>query len=327
MDFHSLRWGIEVGFFDKLLGRRRHLASPRRPVPRNVVGPRPAPKAVNNYILITLDSCRYDSFMQAAPKTIPKLTGGIVGRRWSYASWTSPSHYNLLTGLMPHQSPTNEFASEYYKQDFLNYNTRFGTEGVEFAKLVPAMWLPDFLRNELGYTTHARVSLPVLNAKTTINRSFDSFQLMDKHNDMMAMLDTLSFDDSRPAFYLLNVGETHYPFATPDEDPNDWPKISGVHGVFKHLDQQVVGGKLIRDESAPRFFDQEKLDLLRARQVNTVRYLDSVFTKLYDIVPKNTYITVTSDHGELFGEEGYFGHGPIMHEKVFEVFFLEGKIR
>jgi len=37
--------------------------------------------------------------------------------------------------------------------------------------------------------------------------------------------------------------------------------------------------------------------------------------------------TVTSDHGELFGEEGYFGHGPIMHEKVFEVPFIEGKIK
>ena len=31
--------------------------------------------------------------------------------------------------------------------------------------------------------------------------------------------------------------------------------------------------------------------------------------------------------GELFGEEGYFGHGPIHHEKVLEVPFLEGKLR
>ena len=49
--------------------------------------------------------------------------------------------------------------------------------------------------------------------------------------------------------------------------------------------------------------------------------------ELFDTVPKNTYITITSDHGELFGEDGYFGHGPIQHEKVFEVFFVEGKLR
>jgi hypothetical protein len=47
--------------------------------------PRPEPKASNNYILITLDSCRYDSFMTAAPAVIPKITGGRVERRWSYA--------------------------------------------------------------------------------------------------------------------------------------------------------------------------------------------------------------------------------------------------
>ena len=35
---------------------------------------------------------------------------------------------------------------------------------------------------------------------------------------------------------------------------------------------------------------------------------------------------VTADHGELFGEEGYFGHGPIQHDKVFEVPYLEGMV-
>ena len=230
-------------------------------------------------------------------------------------------------GLLPHHNPKHVFASEYYKDDFLNYNRRFGMEGMEFAKLVPSLWLPEYLRRELGYTTHARVSLPVLNGKTTINRGFDSFQLMDKHNDMLAMLDTLHFDDERPSFHLLNVGETHYPFATPDEDPSEWPRISGVHGVFKHLDEHVVGGKLVAEEDAPKFFDQDKLDLCRKRQIHTVEYLDGVFEKLYDVVPENTFVTVTADHGELFGESDFFGHGPIMHEKVFEVPFLEGRVR
>ena len=61
--------------------------------------------------------------------------------------------------------------------------------------------------------------------------------------------------------------------------------------------------------------------------MDTVRYIDTVFEELFDMVPKNTHIVVTADHGELFGEKGYFGHGPIMHEKCFEVPYLEGKIR
>jgi len=122
-------------------------------------------------------------------------------------------------------------------------------------------------------------------------------------------------------------GETQYPYAHPSEPKNKWPRISGVHGVFKHLDDHQVGGKLVKDQEPLRFFDLEQLDRLRARQVDTVRYLDTVFEKLFDIVPEKTYITVISDHGELFGEDGYFGHGPVFHEKVFEVPFLEGRIR
>ena len=48
---------------------------------------------------------------------------------------------------------------------------------------------------------------------------------------------------------------------------------------------------------------------------------------LLERLPPNTWLIVTSDHGELFGEDGYFGHGPIQHEKVWEVPFVEGKLR
>jgi len=277
----------------------------------------------NNYILVVLDSCRYDSFMRARPKTMKKL--GKVERRWSYASWTSPSHYNLLIGLMPHLSPKHVYASEYYKKDFLQFNERLGCRDIQFRSLVPRLYLPVFLNETLGYRTHAMVSLPVLNPKTVLNQGFDSYKLMDQHNDMRAMVRQLKFSADRPSFYLLNVGETHYPYALPDEPEDQWPRISGVHGVFKHLDDLVVGGKLRK--SKEKFFDDAKMEELRKRQVRAVGYLDKVVEELFDVVPKNTYITITADQGELFGEDGYFGHGPIHHEKVWEVPFVEGKIR
>ncbi len=277
----------------------------------------------NNYVLVIFDSCRYDSFMEARPKTIMKL--GETEKRWSYASWTAPSHFNLLMGLLPHHSPQNVFASEYYKKDFLQFNERLGQEDIEFKSFVPQLYLPGFLQKKLHYRTHAMVSLPVLNPRTPLNTNFDTFRLMDKHNDMRAMLKEMTFPEDRPSFYILNVGETHYPYALPDEPKNEWPRISGVHGVFKHLDDHRVGGKLAVQEE--KFFDQKKMDELRDRQVKTIEYLDTVIEELFDLVPANTYITITADHGELFGEDGYFGHGPIMHEKVFEVPFVEGLVR
>ena len=287
----------------------------RRPEPRQH-------RAPNNYILVVLDSCRYDTFMQADPTIMQKL--GAVECRYSYASWTAPSHYNMLMGLLPHTSPSHVYASEYYKQDFIKFNERFGIQEFEFKSLVPQLYLPPFMRSRLGYHTHAMVSLPVINAHTPLNCGFDSFKQMPTHNDMNAMIDEMTFSDDYPSFYLLNVGETHYPYALPDEPKDQWPRISGVHGVFKHLDDLIVGGKLVDEKQ--EFFDQDKLEQLRQRQIQAVVYLDAVIERLFNKVPANTFITITSDHGELFGEQGYFGHGPILHDKVFEVPFLEGKV-
>jgi len=281
-----------------------------------------AKNARNHYVLIVFDSCRYDSFLAARPRTMRKL--GKVERRWSYASWTAPSHYNLLMGLMPHTSPRNVYASEYYKNDFFKFNERLGAGGIEFKSFVPRLYLPVLLQ-KLGYRTNAMVSLPVLNPATVLNSGFDSYRLMEKHNDMRAMVRQMRFSEDQPTFHLLNVGETHYPYALPDEPEDEWPRISGVHGVFKHLDDAIVGGKLRRGRT--KMFDNHKLAKLRDRQIEAVRYLDGVVEELFDLAPENTYITITSDHGELFGEEGYFGHGPIHHEKVLEVPFVEGKLR
>ncbi len=237
-------------------------------------------------------------------------------------SWTAPSHYNLLMGLLPHTSPTHVYASEYYKQDFLRYSERLGVPDMEFKRLLPSIFLPTYLKHSLGYRTHARVSMPVLNKYTAINRDFDSYELMPAHNDMAAMLDQLQFDADRPSFWLLNVGETHYPYAYPGQDASDLPHISGVHGVFKRLDD-------IRNESerAAEFFDDARLKDLHERQVAALEYLDGVFDRLLTKLPENTWLIVTSDHGELFGEDGFFGHGPIAHEKVLEVPFVEGLVR
>src|SRR5947209_2780525 len=131
------------------------------PVRKN---PPAAPHAKNNYIVIVFDSCRHDTMVKARPKTIRML--GKLERRFSYASWTAPSHYNLLSGLLPHTSPKNVFASEYYKKDFLKYSERLGVQGIEFKSLIPKLYFPAFLKESLGYRTHAMVSLPVLNPKT-----------------------------------------------------------------------------------------------------------------------------------------------------------------
>src|SRR5262249_44356595 len=152
--------------------------SPGRPSePRETtthVRPTP-PDGASNYVLLILDSCRFDSFVAAKPSVMSRL--GPIERRWTYATWTAPSHYNLLMGLLPHVSPAHVYASEYYKEDFLRFKHRFNFD-VSFGRMVPSLWLPSFLRDQMGYRTNMYVSMPVLNPSTPINHAFDDYALM-----------------------------------------------------------------------------------------------------------------------------------------------------
>ena len=297
-----------------LTGEAAPEARPARPDPQ---------PGLQSLVLVVLDSCRWDTWQRALDAgDVPHLARfGRGEKRHAYASWTGPSHYNLLTGLMPHRSPSRVFASDVYKAEYLDYSRRLGTE-VSFRDLLPGLWLPGFLRSGLGYRTGAMVSLPVLNGRTGINRDFDTYRLMPSHNDMDAMVTALRFVPERPTFWMLNVGETHYPYVRSGQEAPALPHLSGVHGVAKRLEQ----GEGVHAAQGPQWFSDDVLSGLHDRQVRTLRELDAVFERLYDTVPAGTWVIVTADHGELFGEGGYFGHGPIAHQLVFDVPFVEGRI-
>ncbi|MFB2770555.1 sulfatase-like hydrolase/transferase [Pelatocladus sp. BLCC-F211] len=270
----------------------------------------------NNLVYIIMDSCRYDSYAAAATPNIDLL--GKAECRYSYASWTSPSHYTMLMGMIPHQSPRGVFASEVYKQEFVKWVDRLNIPNLSFKTFVPYLSLPKVLQDN-GYKTIARVSMPVLNQFTNINKYFDDYKLMPSHTDFPSMIQEMEFPDDQPRFYFFNLGETHYPYMLKGDD---LPRISGVHGVFKHIDEFLLVGNQSEEK---KFFEPEEMTRLHKQQINCVEYVDKFIGELFHKCPDNTHIIITADHGELFGEDGYFGHGPIMHSKCFEVPFLEGR--
>jgi arylsulfatase A-like enzyme len=270
---------------------------------------------MNNLIYIIMDSCRYDTCLKARTPNMDRL--GEIERRYAYASWTSPSHYALLMGLTPHKNPPGVFASEVYKEDFLAWRRRLNAPGLDFQSFVPQLSLPHKLK-EMGYRTVAKVSLPVLNRFTSMSLYFDDYKLMADHNDFAGMIEEMTFDEKRPGFYFLNLGETHYPYML---SPGEAPVLHGVHGVFKCLDDEGPTGRV---DDLDRFFRQEEMERLRNQQVKACEHIDGLLGRLFERCPEETYFIITADHGELFGEDGYFGHGPIFHPKVFEVPFMEG---
>jgi Sulfatase len=293
----------------------------------------------NNIFFIVFDSCRWDAYQAARTPNLDRL--GKAERRYSYASWTSPSHFTFLMGMIPHQSPRGVFASDVYRDEFALWSQRLNIKDVEFGQFVPKLSLPWFLKSQ-GYRTEGVVSLPVLNPMTSLSQHFDRYELAPSHNDLSIILDggtvaregkvplsigRIEAKTDQPTFWFINTGETHYPYLLPGETAQDLPHISGVHGVFKSLDEFLKNpAEAMHDRKQDEFFTPQQFRAFYDKQVACVEHLDGVVGKLMDRCPDNTYFMVMSDHGELFGEDGYFGHGPIFHEKVFEVFYLEGRL-
>jgi arylsulfatase A-like enzyme len=268
-------------------------------------------------VFIVMDSCRYDSFTAANTPNMDRV--GAAERRYSFASWTSPSHQTFLMGQVPHTSPRGVFASEVYKKEFAKWIDRTGIPNLSFKSFVPQLCLPKVLKDH-GYKTIARVSMPVLNAYAGFNRGFDDYRLMEDHNDFAGMVEEISLSDLSPHFYFLNLGETHYPYMLAD---TDLPRISGVHGVMMNMDDMLVRSQDTPGQE-PEFFSPDAMGYLRQQQVKEVEYVDALLEELFLKCTDETYFIITSDHGELFGEGNYFGHGPVMHEKCFEVPYIEG---
>jgi hypothetical protein len=286
--------------------------------PRSIRGAvprlRPPPPAGggNNVVLLILDSCRWDSLVAAAPPALARL--GPIERRWAWATWTAPAHYNLLMGLLPHTAPTGVPSSAVYQALLGAWGPRLGVDGAGFLDLLPSLWLPHLLRAR-GYALHARVSLPVLHPSAPLAAGFDSWTLMPRRDALAQIIDELHFLDDRPSFWLINAGETHYPY---QEDPR-MPQLPGLRGAARAL---AAGLPAPVDLAWPAGMLEE----LHQRQIAACVALDPLLHRLLDRCPPGTRVIVTADHGECFGEGGFFGHGPIPHEKVLEVPYVEGSV-
>ena len=223
-------------------------------------------------------------------------------------------------GQVPHTSPKRVFASEVYKAQFAEWVGRLGVPNLSFKTFVPELCLAGSLSKH-GYRTIARVSMPVLNPYAGLTRGFDDYKLMSDHNDFAGMVREVDFPAGERRFYFFNLGETHYPYMLTGDR---LPKISGLHGVANQMDALLARSSDMASEE-PEFFPAETMRFLHDQQVRCVEYVDGLIGDLFAKCPDDTFFIVTADHGELFGEDDYFGHGPVMHQKCFEVPFVQGR--
>jgi len=278
-------------------------------------------KGIRSVAFVVADSLRWDSFQEASKPVIDRWAPRQA-KRFSYASWTQPSHSCLLSGLLPHQSLAGTLAAATYASDHsLWAYVLAGDEGAR-RHLYPEFCLP-LMAQRCGWRTIGRVALPILNQSTSFSRGFDDYALAPPGSNLGAQIESLSFSLSPGKnFIFINAGETHYPYLLPRAR---MPRISGMHGTLaRHL--EIGSDEAVRSLEEVEFSSQD-MAAMHASQVKAMELVDKRIENLLNLLPKPVFLLIVSDHGELFGEDGFFGHGPFFHRMLFEVPLAAGVVK
>jgi len=157
-----------------------------------------------------------------------------------------------------------------------------------------------------------------------LRRAYHYFS-MTTSNEAYARADTISDNaihwisengDERPFFAWLHYMDVHYPFQPPTDilDEISSPNLSKRRIVN-------LNGKM---QERPEKMTEKDLEDLQTLYDAEIRYTDRQIGRVIDALEENnildsTFVIVTADHGEAFGEHGRFGHHPYPYEELLRV--------
>ena len=252
-----------------------------------------------NFLLLVYDSCRYD-VLEAAQTPVLDTYSRIVLAQ-APANFTFASHQAFFVGFLPNAVDNVPYYNRFCKQ-------LIGLPGIGEPQVVkdalmkvPSSW--NLVRGfrDRGYQT---VGTGAMNwfRQESLTADFEHF--LYTGTDADAQIDYLlsEITPDKPFFGFINFGETHTPY---------WFK-----GKSSHCPVDVRARRMIWPpvEDGPTGQANEAFQ----HQVACAEYLDSRLPRLFQALPGETLVVLTADHGECFGEDGYWGHG-VNHPKVFEV--------
>lgn len=248
-----------------------------------------------NIILITLDSCRWDSFVAAGMERTALDSEPI--RSFAQATFTYAAHLAMFQGILPHSYEQRPFYNRYNRQ-LIRIARRPADKPAWLT--IDAAHL-DLVRglSSLGYRT---VGLGAMEwfRHPDLSRHFDYF----KHTGIHGVRQTeIALDELRrakePLLLFVNYGETHHPYE-----------------YSRHRRILPAPFSRARMGSLPRLSDYRW-----EQQVECCRFLDEMVGLLLNAITETKHPTlalICGDHGECFGEDGQWGHG-FYHYKIMEV--------
>ena len=234
-------------------------------------------------------------------------------RAVSTSSWTLPSHASLFTGLLPSENGTH-----------VQHNW--------LIERIPT--LAEILKNR-GYRTAGFSNNPWVSEAQNLSRGFDTFKVFlpdsdnvrrhkvadtEQTNLLVRQFLESNVSSEEPFLVFINYMDVHAPYDPPelyrDLFLSDDQVITAVIDSANRNPQQVNKGFL-------KLSDRD-YEIIRSIYDGAFVFLDSKIGELLDHLKDrdlydNTLIIITSDHGELFGEHGYFTHGVLLYWKLLHI--------
>lgn len=256
------------------------------------------PQSERSVLLITLDSCRYDTFESAAVPHLKEV--GTLHRAAAPGNFTYPSHSAIFVGFTPGVATKQEpFVNPKAGRIFRLAARGSPAKGTEHFILHGRNIIEGF-RNA-GYLTLGTGGVRWLDPSTStganLTGSFEHFRFFGYHS-LRSQVEWVKqglekAGRKRDSFVFVNVGETHVPY---------WH----------------AGAPWSRDEN-PCKSSGEGNDAVKCRQRQRacLEFADRELAPLLAAFVKSN-IVVCADHGDAWGEEGLWEHS-FHHPKVMEV--------
>ncbi|UCC30711.1 MAG: sulfatase-like hydrolase/transferase [Phycisphaerales bacterium] len=132
----------------------------------------------------------------------------------------------------------------------------------------------------------------------------------------------LNTSSERPSFIFINYFEPHDPYRPPPRYIESY-LTSDQRRAYRKL-QQHENRLAAHACGLPGIFDDQQIRLLKTLYDAEVAYRDEVIGGLLKILAEaglteDSWIAITSDHGELFGEQGMLYHTAGSHYRLLHI--------
>lgn len=292
----------------------------------------------HNILLISIDTLRADhlSCYGYHRKTTPNIDrlaseGTIYKQHYSTGVWTPPGHASMLTGL--YVSEHGVYGERRLSKNIPTIAEKLKENGYQTAGFVNNSQVGELVGLHKGHDLFVEVwkESPYKNSierilKGSLRRVKDYLGYEDKgaKRTNSLFLDWISrIDRNKPFYCFLHYIEPHNPLNPPRNYKNKYLDKEILRNVDMEKIKKVAHNPLICYVEDITLNNTE-IETLKALYDGEIEYTDSKVGEIIALLKENnlyddTMIIVTSDHGEHFGEYGYWSHVASLYKEILHI--------